>query len=240
MSDEQEQTTTPKQEALRGLPAEWRERLIEEAAHMGIRADSDIAWLLVKSFINAWAAAAAAGAAAERTIAATAGIPDAIYQSTVRAGSDLRAVVGAEVKERGVELGVAITAAIQSAATSGAAALKKAAADLPSVATATQDEIIKEWRADLATAARDEARGVLAGRMARSWGMVLMSLALAFCAGAGGALVGARLLGFLLLHDVTVIPRPGGGQMVIFPPGRQVRQSPPPAGCPPGDVCIQN
>ena len=231
---------TLRDKVLASLPPDTHAAFLRLALDAGINAPDDPAWGDVSLAYAASVSAASAMEAADTVKAETAKIPDTMYHTTIKAASDIKAIIGAEVRERGVELGQGLAAAIRSAADTGANALKAAAADLPAAAAARQDEIIKEWRAALAMAAKDEASGALAARMARSWGTVVLSLTLAFTAGAGGALIGARLLGFLLLHDVTVTPLPGGGQVVIFPPGRPVRQAPPTAGCPGGDVCIQN
>lgn len=227
-------------EVLSAIPVEAHPGILKMALDHNITDPTDPQWGMVGL---AWAATRSvdlARAALDAVDQHIRSLPDQIHQSAARAGEDLRSALGQEVQKRGVELGAAITAAIKSAADSGATMLRQAAADLPTVAAANQGEIIKEWRASLASAAKDEARGALSARMARSWGMVVISLVLAFAAGAGGALAGARLTGMLLLHDVFVMPRPAGGQMVIFPPGRQVRQLPAAADCPGGDVCIGN
>ncbi|MHB1527828.1 MAG: hypothetical protein ACYCXT_00090 [Acidiferrobacteraceae bacterium] len=161
---------------------------------------------LQKGIPEATSALDKAGAMAGEVRDAVVQIPDVILKQTTAAGADLRG----QVRAAGIELGQGITAAIQSAATSGAAALKKAAADLPAAAAANQDEIIKEWRAALANAARDEARGALARRMARSWGMVLMSLVLAAAIGAGGTLAAARLTGHLTPWAYPLMSTPAG------------------------------
>ncbi len=172
---------SPKQEALRGLPPEWREQLIEQAAAMGIHAEADVAWLLVKSFINAWAGAAAATVAAERIESAAKGVGDLIFNQTVRAGNDLKALVAAGVEEKTVEAGSAVVAVINHATQAGAAALKAAAMAIPEAANAQRDSILAEWRQHLASAAAQEA----AGRARRSeWWLGGIGLAM-MVAGAG-------------------------------------------------------
>ncbi|MHB1516417.1 MAG: hypothetical protein ACYCVY_12075 [Acidiferrobacteraceae bacterium] len=197
MADPTHTGKTLRDEALASVVPELHAKLLTTAADLGVTNNQDATWLMVRDILNANAAAAAAGAAAKAVESETMKIPEAIYRGTIQAGSELRAVVGAEVRERGVELGQGITAAIRAAADTGAAALKQAATDLPSIAAAQQDAIVQDWRAALSAAARDEARGALAGRMARSWGMVFLSLLLAAVLGAAGALGAARLTGHL-------------------------------------------
>ena len=84
---------TPRTAALASMPSEWREKLIAEAADMGIKADDDLGWLLVASFINAWASAAAAGEAAESVKSNVSKIPDQIYKGSVRGAEEVGSVI---------------------------------------------------------------------------------------------------------------------------------------------------
>ncbi|MHB1950368.1 MAG: hypothetical protein ACYCQK_02700 [Acidiferrobacteraceae bacterium] len=203
MNDENEEHKTTLDHVLDSLPPDRAAAAAKLMVRYGI-AEHDPAIVLIAAVLDADAArtasAAAAQAAGEAAIAVkehASKIPDAIYAGTVRAGADLTSLLGKEVRDRGIELGQGITAAIQSAADTGAAALKQAAADLPGVAAAKQDAIVQDMRIAVAAAARDEARGALAARMARSWGMVVLSLALAAGIGAGGMWAAARLSGHL-------------------------------------------
>ncbi|MHB8388299.1 MAG: hypothetical protein ACYDBH_01805 [Acidobacteriaceae bacterium] len=177
--------TTPKQEALRGLPPEWREALIENAAAMGIRAEHDTAWLLVKAFINAWAAAAAAGEAATATRKELAGLPEAIYRGTTKAAADLQGVVEHAGKGITELIAAAGKASIEIAAKQAATAIAEATAKLDTAASARREELIQEMQTAAAQAARDQIRAGLAGKMARSWSVVAGSLAFALLLGAG-------------------------------------------------------
>ncbi len=187
MSNDNEKVVpiTPKAEALRGLPPEWREKLIEQAAHMGVRSDHDTAWLLIGAFVNAWAAAAAAGEAATATQTAAAGIPDAIYKGTVSAGADLRgqvAAAGIEVvkaaTDKATKVQEGMVAAVQGAAQAGAAVLGKAVQGMDANAKARIEEIIARGVHEVGAAVRADARAAVAGRMARSWGVVASLLLL--------------------------------------------------------------
>lgn len=148
---------TPKAEALRGLPPEWRERLIERAAAMGVRADGDVAWLLVGAFINAWAGAAAAGEAADRIEGATKNVGDMIYRQAQAAGKDLAAAAGQVIEQKTVEAGQGMVAVIQHAANAGAGALRAAAQSLPAAAQAQKAAIIQDWKTSLLSLATQEA-----------------------------------------------------------------------------------
>lgn len=190
--------TTPKQEALRGLPPEWREALIENAAAMGIRADHDTAWLLVKAFINAWAAAAAAGEAATETKRELAGLPEAIYRGATKAAQDLKGVV--EHAGKGITDLIAATgtASIDRAAKQAAITLAEATEQLGTSVSARREELIREMQTAAAQAARDQIRAGLAGKMARSWSVVAGSLAFALLLGASIALEAQYLDGKVL------------------------------------------
>lgn len=201
--DENDENKATLDHALDSLPPDRAAAAAKLMVRYGV-SEHDPAVALVAAVLDADAARAAAATAAqaaaeaaEKVTAATAQIPSTIYDNTVKAASDVRGIIGQEVKERGVELGQGLTAAIRAAADSGAAALRAAAADLPQVAAANQDAIVQEWRAALASAAKDEARGALVARMARSWGVVMLSLLLAASAGAAGMWGVARLTGHL-------------------------------------------
>ena len=196
---------TPKAEALRGLPPEWREKLIEQAAHMGVRADHDTAWLLVGAFVNAWAAAAAAGEAATATQKAVSAIPDTVYQGTIRAGADLRGQVAAAGQEvlkaatdQAAQTKEALVAAVQGAASAGASVLGKAVQGMDANAKARIEEIIARGVHEVGAAVRADARAAVAGRMARSWGVVSASLLFAVLLGSG-----LTWGGLFLAHHLT-------------------------------------
>ena len=107
---------------------------------------------------------------------------------------------------------------------------------LDRAALSQRDANIEEWRAAAAAAIRNEVRAGLAGRIAKSFGLLAGSLLLAAVLGAVAALiVSSRLQG-----------RVGGGlpvgwhfvrsgawnELYIDGPVRTV------AGCSPGDVCL--
>lgn len=169
-------TLTPKQEALRGLPPEWREALIEQASAMGIRADGDIAWLLVKSFINAWAGAAATGDRLKEVQEATAKIGDTIFTQTVRAGEDLKSLVSAGIRETTIDVGKKIGNAIQTVTQRGVEQIKEAAGELDQTAREQLSVTIQEYKGNLARAARQEAEKMSAFMGAVRWGVIISAI----------------------------------------------------------------
>lgn len=223
---------TLREKMLAALPQEAHTAFLRLALDAGINNPEDAAWGDVALAYAASVSAAAATEAASSVKAETRKIPDSIYSSTVRAGADLKAVVGAEVRSAGVEVGGAITAAIQSAAATGAATLKQAAADLPGVAQKQQEAIISEWRAALADAARDEAHGRLASRMAWSWGSVMLSLFTVAALGVGGTLWAVRALHMLAPTGTRTWQISGGVEIEVPPAARGARW----VGCGPGAV----
>ncbi len=209
MSNDNEKVVpiTPKAEALRGLPPEWREKLIEQAAHMGVRSDHDTAWLLIGAFVNAWAAAAAAGEAATATQKAAVAIPDLVYKGAVAAGQDLRGQVasaGQEVlkaaTDQAAKVQEGMVAAVQGAAQAGAGTLASAVRGMDTNAKARIDEIIARGVHEVSAAVRADARAAVAGRMARSWGVVAGLLLFFMLLGGVGAWGG-----LYLSHHLTPI-----------------------------------
>ncbi|MHB8565237.1 MAG: hypothetical protein ACYDDA_15175 [Acidiferrobacteraceae bacterium] len=188
---------TLRDQALESVPAESRERLLTAAIDAGVGNPNDPAWMLVSAVVSSQAAALAAGTAATTISALIKSIPADLSSAMTNSKNDLTAQLGQEVRGAGVEVGAAVTAAIKSAADTGAAVLRKAAADLPEVAEKNMDALVAEARVALVVAVRDEAKGALAGRMARSWGAVAGLLLLAAGIGASGAIGAAKIAGHL-------------------------------------------
>lgn len=139
---------TPRDAALAAVGSEHREALLRKASDLGVHGTDDVVWALVASVIDATAAAQAAGDAAAATAASVASIKNEIYQGAAKAAADVKATIETSITGT-------VNAAISSAAQAGADALRKAAADLPKVAQAEQGRIVQEWKAALASAARD-------------------------------------------------------------------------------------
>ncbi len=177
MSDKaQAASIPPKAEALRSLPPEWRERLIESAAEMGIAADHDVGWLIVRGFVNAWAAAAAAGEAAVKTSAAIAGLPEVLHRGVCAAGNEL---VG-QISTAGQQV-------LEAAAQAGHAELAQAVQGLGQAGVQARDEMIAEWRFAATQAARETARAAWVRTRAQAWVVALGGLLLAAFIGAAAA-----------------------------------------------------
>lgn len=119
-----------KAQALKGLPAEWREKLIEAGGKVGITGDDDIAWLLVGSVIDSAAAAFAAGDAANQVHDDLKKLPKAMQEALLLATKDFRGQVRAILGHDGKEFLDAMRLHIDNAANSGAEKLKQAASTL--------------------------------------------------------------------------------------------------------------
>lgn len=223
------QGVSPKAAALQGMPGEWRERLIAEAAGMGVRADDDLGWLLVASFINAWAGAAAAGKAAGEVSKGVATIPDQIYQGAVRAGADLQGVI----ESKGIEIGQALTVAVGkagdgvvqrvSATMAGyQQTLSSAAADLTSKAEEAKSAILAQGVGEFAQAAQAAALSQMRAVTwrARVTGAILGAFLLVG-AGIGGGVV-ADLDGHVTKYRIEQSgTKPWCGRAVVQGVGRQ-------------------
>ena len=128
-------------------------------SHHGIT-PTDPLWAAVQTLLDVReertgteAAAGRAAQAAEKIEDATRGVGQIIYDQTVRAGTDLKAVLSAALETKTVEVG----RTIRYSANEGAAAIKKAAAGLPAAAAAQRDGIIADWKTLAASTAAQEA-----------------------------------------------------------------------------------
>ena len=126
------------------------------AARYGLKED-DPAWMIATAVRDATAAGVATEAAATRIEGATRGVGQAIYDQTVRAGSDLKAVLAAALEEKTLEVGRTVVDVIRYSANEGAAAIKKAATSLPAAAAAQREGIIADWKTLAASTAAQEA-----------------------------------------------------------------------------------
>ena len=155
-------------------------------------------------------AAQAAGAAAQAVSAETAKIPDAIFKATVSAGTDLKGQVAAAGQEivkaatdQAAKVQEGMVAAVQGAAQAGASVLGKAVQGMDQAARERIDQIVARGIADVTAAVRADARAAVAGRMARSWGMVA-GLLLVFMVLGGTVTWG----GLYATHHVTPLNMP--------------------------------
>ncbi len=132
-------------------------------SHHGIT-PTDPLWSAVQTLLDVRdertgteAAAGRAADAAARIEAAAQEVGQGIYDQTVRAGADLKAVLSAALADKTVEIGKAIVTAIQHASGEGARAIQKAATSLPVAAAAQRGAILADWQAALTTLATQKA-----------------------------------------------------------------------------------
>ncbi len=232
--------------ALAAVPADRREEVLRLASDLGIGRVDDILWSIVAAVVDAHAAASAAGNAATKVEQETAAIPELIYRGTVKAGEDLRGqitaagdTVGKKLLEaaraQSITLQAGLTDAITEAAKLGGAAMGKAIEGLDRATLSQRDANIEEWRAAAAVAIRNEVRAGLAGRMAKSFGLVAGSLLFAAVLGAAVALIVSSRLGRVgdgLPAGWQFVRSGAWNELYIDGPVRTV------AGCSPGDVCL--
>ena len=197
-------------DVLKAVPDSARTGILKMALDHQIADPMDPQWAMVGL---AWAAtqgADLARTALDQVDKAVRGIPERIYAGAIKAGDDLSSALGKEVRDRGVEIGQAITLAITQAASTGAASIRQAADDLPRLASQQQAEIVLEWRAALADAARAEIRQGLLGRLSMRFAGVALALLFAVALGAAGALAAARLSGHLTPWAIRLSAGPTG------------------------------
>lgn len=220
---------TLKAQALAGLPAEWRERLIRDAGEAGVRHDNDVGWLLVGSVVHSATAAFAAGNAAQAVQDGVAAIPDQIFQGAIKAGDEVKGALRVEIRDRAVEAGQALKMLINSAAGKGATDLKTAAADLdirlgkiPADVQKSLDDYKKNGVAEFAKAAqvagKTAAETALWAQVSRSALVSVLAFCFAVLVGAGG------LWGYLLIthrvmpQGITVMTDPFSHKPVMTLP----------------------
>ncbi len=216
--------------------------LARAAVQYGV-SQQDPLWCAVQAVLDArderMGAAAAAGQAAhaaEKIEDATRGVGQIIYDQTVRAGTDLKAVLSAALEEKTVEVGRAVVDVIRYSASEGAAAIKKAAASLPAAAAVQRDAILADWRAALASTAAQEA----ATRARRDeWWVIGVSIAFGLVLAVIGGWVGYRLA-------PAAWPAAAPPAAMWRFPKRDLNEYAWPAtaarvtrACPAGDVCLE-
>ncbi|MBE7566818.1 hypothetical protein [Acidithiobacillus sp. HP-11] len=138
-----------KAQALKGLPAEWREKLIEAGGKVGITGDDDIAWLLVGSVIDSAAAAFAAGDAAKLVHEDVQKLPKTMQDALLLASKDFNGQVREILGKSGGEFIGILKNMIVDSANAGAEKLKQAAstldADLTRKIEIRKDEGVELW-----------------------------------------------------------------------------------------------
>ncbi|MHB8388531.1 MAG: hypothetical protein ACYDBH_02990 [Acidobacteriaceae bacterium] len=151
-------------------------------------------------------AAAAAANAAGRIEKSTAGVGEDIYTQTIKAGNDLQGVITTALRGEVIKTGKGLLQAIQRAADSGAQKIETAAAGLDDAAHAQQAVTLRQWRADLAAAARHDSQA----RARTSWIGIALTVLLCVAIGAGLA-VGAGILTGKVLPWGWRVTTPGAG-----------------------------
>lgn len=238
--------------ALEGLTQEARDRVIAEAASVGIVAEYDIAWLLVGAQIRCWAAAAAAGDAVVGMQSGIAGIPSAILEGAKKAGADIAGELRKEsralekaILERGVlvqdstdKKANAVLNAISDAANAGAEKIRTAALtltdSLDKAVKAKADEGVHEW-AKLAVGAGQIAARTALGKATRNAAIAMIFLfLLGVCAGAFGLELVRNFSGDYLPAGLRIYQAPGGDTLRVDP-RKMLMQN---AGLCGHDVCV--
>ncbi len=191
-----EKNTSARDAALAAVAPERRETLLRTASDLGVHGTDDIVWSIVASVINANAAAQAAGDAAHEVGASVATIRNEIYQGAAAASADVKASIETAIAGT-------VNTAVSSAAQAGADALRKAAADLPSVARQEQGRIVQEWRSALASAARDSTFAGFFQRLSINIGLLIVLIAAIFL---GGVFSGAVSIRYIMAAQHRLVP----------------------------------
>lgn len=195
---------TPQAAALDGLPQRWRDRLIKDATAMGVVSEHDVAWLMVRSYINSWSAAAAAGRFAKATETAIARIPDAVLASVTQGGADLKASIAGEIHAQAESMAKSVATEMEKAVRSGAVALRAAADGLLRRANDESTAIIGTWQQQLAEAAHKQGSITLLRLLTKNMIILVFFASIFFAVGSYSAIE--------FLH----------GQHKIAPPGATV------------------
>lgn len=138
----------------------------------------------------AFGSAAAAGKAAEQVASGVEKIPDQIYNGAIKAGDEIRGQIGHEMKERTIDAGRLLVAAIDRASNQTSARIKEAAEGFEknfdkAVSRKTESGVDLFARA-AAQAAGQAARSAAASRFFWSLSGVAFLIALFALIGAGG------------------------------------------------------
>ena len=213
---------TLKAQALAGLPPEWRERLINDAAQAGVRHDNDVGWLLVGSVVNSAAAALAANAAAIEISDAIGKIQGQIYAGAVKAGNsvkgDVVAGIAATLKAGGDAILASIDVAAQAGSDKVAEGSKNLISKLDAAVEVKKNEGVSAFAraaAEAAVAAANTASATVLSENKVKLRRSALTMALIFIVYAGlGWAANSEYLS--LTHQITPAP------LVITPAGKPV------------------
>ena len=205
--------------ALDSVPTDLREHLLAWASENQITTPDDAFWPLAAAMANGMAAAAQAGQHVQALTAETAKIPDAIYNSTLKASADLKAGVAQAIEAKTLEAGSALVQVIGAAASKGASDLQKAAAALDKVGADKTAAIVDTWTRALAKAATTHERA----RLFRASGWLVLGALILFCAGGFGMLETLAASGKIAPPGINAVWNPaalyGPNAWEICPPG---------------------
>jgi hypothetical protein len=196
MNDATPQTQTLRDLALNTVPAALREPLLTLAGQHHITTHDDPFWTIAAATANAMAAAQAAGEAAADVRTAVAGMQQQVYDGASKASADVKAVLETSIAGT-------VHSSVATAVQAGADALRKAAADLPKVARQEQDRIVQEWKAALASAARNSA---FAGFFQRLSVNVVVLVVLVGAIFIGGAAAGGAGMEAIIRAQHRLVP----------------------------------
>ncbi len=189
---------SPKELALVDFPAEWRESLIASAAEIGVKADDDVGWFLVRAFMTAYASAAAAVKSADAVDENISKIPAIILKGAVSASDELKNTIKSEMSDQTMISGKALVRAISETSNIGASAIKAASADLIKSLDSVIEQKKNEGLQTFADAAAKTAMLTTKAVVARSRAV---SLLLSFCIVIGSACAGAYVEHVLTQHS---------------------------------------
>ncbi len=178
-----EDKKTARDTALESLPPEQREALLRKASDLGVHGADDIVWALAASVIDATLAAQVAGQHVQTLTSETGKIPDMIYQGASKASADVKAVIEASIAGT-------VKTSLDQAVQAGATALRQAATDLPKIGRESQNQIVGEWRAALASAAREHAFSGFLQRLSVNVAVITVLVAGIFVGGVVGGMAG--------------------------------------------------
>lgn len=229
---------TLKELAMAGLPSEWRERLIADAGHAGVKHDQDVGWLLLGSVINSAAAALAAGASAEELSRLLESLPQRMLDGARLAGGDVAGEIRLAVKDVNVAIlqtGKVVAGSmsadvkhvqkiINEASVLGADKIKTATdgliGKLDAAVEQKKEEGAREWSMIAEKAAVDSAKTAL-GKIALRGGLFTALLLLLGALIGGGGLWAARTIsGDYLPSGVQTFQSPAGSDFIRVTPGR--------------------
>ena len=138
---------TLRDKTLATQPPAVREQLLTAAASAGVADPNDPGWFIVGAVLTTQVAAQAVGEAASAIQAAVQAIPATVSDGATKAAVDVKSAMESAIAGT-------IKSSLDTAVQSGAATLRKAAADLPKVGRENQNAIVDEWKAALANEAR--------------------------------------------------------------------------------------